>query len=109
MTGWRTAWAAAEALGVSVTTVNRMLRDGRLRREAGLIVPIDPSLKRPSSPRRMPTVERVAALISERPMTQAELAAELRLTQSRISRALHDLRRAIRPPRTDGKPRRYSL
>lgn len=109
MTGWRTAWSAAEDLGVSVTTVNRMLRDGRLRREGGLIVPVDPSLKRPSSPRRMPTVERVAALISQRPMTQAELVAELGLTQSRISRALHDLGRVYGRPRTDGSPTRYSL
>jgi DNA-binding transcriptional regulator LsrR (DeoR family) len=109
MSGWRTAWQAAEALGVSVTTVNRMLRDGRLRREAGLIAPVDPSLMRPSQPRRKPTVERVAALISRRPMTQAELMAETGLSQSRISRALRDVERAFRRPSTDGSPRRYSL
>ena len=106
---WRTARQAAEALGVSVTTVNRMLRDGRLRREAGLIRPVAPSLKRPSSPRRRPTVEAVAALISRRPMTQAELMAALGLTQGRIARALADVARAFGTPRADGVPRRYSL
>ena len=109
MSGWRTAWQAAEDLGVSVTTVNRMLRDGRLRREAGLILPVAPSLKRPSQPRRKPTVEAVAALISRRPMTQAELMAALGLTQGRVARALKDVGRAFRRPETDGVPRRYSL
>jgi predicted transcriptional regulator len=109
MSGWRTAWQAAEALEVSVTTVNRMLRDGRLRREAGLIAPVDPSLKKPSKPRRKPTVEIVAALISRRPMTQAELMAALGLTQGRIARALKDVERAFGRPSTDGSPRRYSL